>query len=311
MYASFSAIALLLLLIAALGGYYFGYEAGESHAGKQYKKENERLFAKLQQATKIKERRSRKERLEAILKKHQTEIDASHEYEKKEPPKPYKRKPIVSVKRAKLAIIIDDISFAHDVQLVKSLHIPITMSFLPPSKRHPDSAKLAAKEPFYMVHLPLEAMHFSAEEALTLHVNDTQKVISRRIKKLKSLFPKVHYINNHTGSKFTASEIAMNRLIYALRKEGLMFIDSRTTAQTKVPKVMQNFHLPYIARDVFLDHVADVATIKKEIRRAVALAKRNGFAIAIGHPRKDTIEALRQSKELLKKVQLVTIDKLL
>ncbi|WP_414718068.1 divergent polysaccharide deacetylase family protein, partial [Sulfuricurvum sp. UBA5598] len=38
--------------------------------------------------------------------------------------------------------------------------------------------------------------------------------------------------------------------------------------------------------------------------------KRHGSAVAIGHPRPDTIRALRESKELLNEVRLVRIDQI-
>ena len=99
------------------------------------------------------------------------------------------------------------------------------MSFLPPTSNHPDSAKLAAKETYYMVHLPMEAKNFSSPEPSTLDTQDSQQQILERIGEIKQLFPKVKHINNHTGSTFTSDEIAMNRLVFALRKEKIGFID--------------------------------------------------------------------------------------
>jgi len=268
--------------------------------------ERQKLLSELKHATKLKPKKSRKERLNALLKKHKL-VSAAHEYEKK-PPKGPDRKVKKIVSKPKLAIIIDDVSFRRDVNAIKALGIPLTMSFLPPNKNHPNSAKLAAAQPFYMVHIPLEAISFNATESNTLYVKDSQQLIMKRIEKIKKEFPKVKYINNHTGSKFTANEIAMNRLMFSLRKKNMMFIDSRTTAKTMVPRVMRNYGLPYIARDVFLDHVADVSEIKKQIKKAVAIAKRSGNAIAIGHPRPDTLQALRESKHLFKGVELVGIN---
>jgi polysaccharide deacetylase 2 family uncharacterized protein YibQ len=182
------------------------------------------------------------------------------------------------------------------------------MSFLPPSAARPNSAKLASHESFYMVHLPMEAMNFSAEEPHTIRIKDSQSEISNRIRKIKTLFPKVRYINNHTGSKFTSNEIAMNRLIYAFNKNHIYFVDSRTTAKTKAPKVLKNFGLKYVARDVFLDHHSDKKYIKKQIQKAIKVAKKNGHAIAIGHPHKNTIQALYESKSLFKDVELVQVN---
>ncbi len=304
-------------------GYYYGYNEGVATQQQQMQHELKSLHHKIDtlEAT-LKERKSvpvLKQKLQSILKENGSIYKpktAAHEYadtktDVTKPPKAPERKVVHSIERPKLAIIIDDVSFARDVRAIKSLHMPLTMSFLPPSKRHPNSAKLAQKEPFYMVHLPLEAMHFNSEETYTLRVSDTQEQIAARIAKLQQLFPRVAYMNNHTGSKFTADEGAVNRLIFTLRQKKIRFIDSRTTAETKIPKVMQSYGSPYIARDVFLDHESNVSYIKKQIALAVRKAKKHGSAIAIGHPRKETLQALKESAQLLKAVELVRIDQLI
>lgn len=211
---------------------------------------------------------------------------------------------------AKLVIIMDDVSCAHDVKAIRSIGLPLVMSFLPPSSHHPESAMLATSVSGYMVHLPLEAVDFLDEEAVTLRITDSKEMIAAQIAKIKKLYPAVRYINNHTGSKFTADEAAMERLIGVMRDSGLTFVDSRTTGKTKVKAVDEKYGLRYLGRDVFLDHHDGVENIKKQIHEAVDMAKRHGSAIAIGHPRADTIEALKQSKAILGQVQLVGIDKI-
>jgi len=238
---------------------------------------------------------------------------AKHEYENKaKPPEPRVRTvPKIDMsKKGKLAIIFDDVSFSGDVRQIKALGYPLTMSFLPPTNRHPNSAKLAAKEPYYMVHLPMEAMNFHSPEKFTLLTTDSKETIVNRIKQVKQWFPKVKFINNHTGSKFTSDAEAMNKLIFALRLEKIGFIDSRTTAKTVAEKVMKRYQMPYYTRDIFLDHEDDVDAIKKQIKKAIRVANKYGKCIAICHPHKSTLKALRESKELLKGVELVRIDKL-
>ncbi|MEA3373120.1 MAG: divergent polysaccharide deacetylase family protein [Campylobacterota bacterium] len=311
-------VIVLVLLIAATGaGYYFGYSDGKREVTAHHAKERaatKKMILKLQEATRKKAVISTpelKKKLHTVLKhdkKKEAKL-ATHEY-KALPPKGPKRPSKLTTELPKLAIIIDDVSFSRDVKLIKALNIPMTMSFLPPSKNHPDSAKLAAKEPFYMVHLPLEAKNFSASEPSTLYVAASQREILQRIREIKQQFPHVKYINNHTGSTFTSNEIAMNRLIFALRKENIGFIDSRTTAATKVPLVMKNFGMPYVARDVFLDHDPEVKEIKRQIKRAVAIANKHGSAIAIGHPHKKTLQAIAESKDVLSRVKLVRVDEL-
>jgi len=209
-----------------------------------------------------------------------------------------------------LAIIIDDVSIKSHVNAIKGLDLPITMSFLPPSKSRPDSHTLAAKEDFYMVHLPMEAQNFKSEEPFTLKTGDSQEKISQRITELKKLFPRVGYINNHTGSKFTADESAMNKLMFSLKNQNIAFIDSRTTAESKVQKVATKYGMSYVGRDIFLDHQMDKPYIKSQIKKAIEVAKSHGSAIAIGHPHVNTILAINESKALFADVELVLVNKL-
>jgi polysaccharide deacetylase 2 family uncharacterized protein YibQ len=213
-------------------------------------------------------------------------------------------------KKPKLVIIIDDVAYGYQVRALRSLHLPVTLSFFPPSSRHPNTPRYAKQFRHYMIHLPLEAISFRREEEKTLRVSSDYAQIEKRIREIRRRFPRARFINNHTGSKFTADLSAMRRLISVLQRYDFVFVDSRTTAQTKAPKVMREFGYPYIHRDVFIDNELDVAHIKKQIKKAVRLAKRKGYAIAIGHPHKKTIEALRASKGVLKEVRLVYIDEL-
>ncbi|WP_304546182.1 divergent polysaccharide deacetylase family protein [Sulfurimonas microaerophilic] len=307
-------LAIVALMLSSLvAGYYFGFNEGKEQISTLVKKEQQKqkeLLKKLEKTAKI-EKQDVTKRLQEVLKKEsKSYTSASHEIEDTtlvNPPKKVVEKRVVTTHKPELTIIIDDVSTASQVRAIKSLQIPLTMSFLPPSPARPNSAKLAAKESGYMVHLPMEAQHFSKEEPYTLRVHDSQQEIFKRVEDIKQLFPKVEYINNHTGSKFTSNEVAMNRLYFAFQKLGLHFVDSRTTAQTQAPKVSKNYGVKYVARDVFLDHHMEKEYVKEQIKKAVEFAKTHGKAIAIGHPHKNTLQALAESKALLKSVQLVKI----
>ncbi|MDD2789888.1 MAG: divergent polysaccharide deacetylase family protein [Sulfurimonas sp.] len=335
-------LAIIALILSALvGGYYFGYENAKEDFAKQEKLERQKKVAylkKLEDESKKQEEKSVNEKLKDVLKKEETHKEAvvKEETRKLEALKPEVKKESVNYTSAaheiddekldtmatvereikststkpRVAIIIDDVSTRAQVQAIKNLSFPVTMSFLPPSSGHPQSAKLAAKESFYMVHLPMEAQNFNAEEPSTLRISDSQEKISARVAQIKELFPKVHYINNHTGSKFTSDEAAMSKLVSALKSNGINFVDSRTTGSTKAPKVMKQLGLTYVARDVFLDHQMDKAFIKKQIKKVIEIAKKHGSAIAIGHPHTNTLLTLRESKDLFKDVELVYINKM-
>ena len=286
-------ISTFVLLFVGGGGYYMGYNEAKSET-----------VSVVNKSTKVKKKVVEK-KIERL-----SNTTAKHEFESKtKPPKAIVKKEHKQTgKKGKLAIIFDDVAFSGDVRQIKALNLPVTMSFLPPTKRHKDSAKLAAKEPYYMVHLPMEALNFHSPEKGTLLTTDSKEVIVKRIQEIKKLFPKVQYINNHTGSKFTSDADAMNKLIFALRLEGLRFIDSRTTAKTVAKKVMKRYQMPFLTRDVFLDHEDDVDAIKIQIKKAVKCANKYGQCIAICHPHKATLAALKASKEVLKGATLVRID---
>ncbi|HEB9419327.1 TPA: divergent polysaccharide deacetylase family protein [Campylobacter coli] len=214
------------------------------------------------------------------------------------------------IKQARLAIIIDDMANISQVKALQALNLKVNPSFFPSDKNHIDTPKLALKFDFYMVHLPLAAINYAKPELDTLNPNDTQERIFKKIKQIKKDFKDLKFINNHTGSLFTSNEEAMKKLYKAFEKEGLIFVDSKTIASSKASKVAKALRQIYIQRDVFLDNQDDVAYIKKQLMDAVKLANKKGFAIAIGHPRKNTFKALEQSKDLLESVELVYLSEI-
>ncbi|MDD5373415.1 MAG: divergent polysaccharide deacetylase family protein [Sulfurimonas sp.] len=333
-------------LSSIVAGYYFGYDDAKKEAVKKEQIKEEKRFSvlkKLEDSSAKKEESDVNNRLKEVLKKesktitedkeakeekevkakdaNQTKIektkeavkeyeDASHEVEGTVLPAPPKREIVKISTKPKLAIIIDDVSVKSHISAVESLNLPITMSFLPPSELRPNSHVLASKEKFYMVHLPMEAQNFKREEPFTLKVEDSEDKILQRIIEIKKLFPRVKYINNHAGSKFTSDEAAVRRLIHSLNEQNISFIDSRTIGESKVPIVMKSYKKQYVGRDVFLDHQVDKNYIKSQIKKAIEVAKMHGSAIAIGHPHANTILAIDESKHLFKDVELVLVDKL-
>ncbi len=220
-------------------------------------------------------------------------------------------KPAVLPKKPKLAIIIDDVSSYAQVKSLKSTGIPLSLSIFPPTSTFPSTPKIARGLDFYMIHLPLEALNFASPQEKTLTVESTPVQVEGRVKEIRRLFPNAMLVNNHTGSKFTADTRSMKVLLYLLKKHGFTFVDSKTTAKTKAKLAGEAVGMPVVARDIFLDNVADVAYIHKQLKKAVALAKKRGRAIAIGHPRSTTIEALKKAASILRDVEVVYVKEMI
>ena len=211
----------------------------------------------------------------------------------------------------KLAIIMDDISTNAQASELKKLSIKVTPSIFPPEKQHPKTAELAKEFSVYMVHLPLQALNYTNEKANTLHTGDSKEKISQHIKDIKKDFKDVKYINNHTGSGFTSDFKSTLALLDELKNSEIYFIDSLTTNKSTVLDASKKLGLKYAYRDVFLDNEQNVSKILKMINNAVAVAKKDGVAIAICHPYKSTFEALKiAQKDAFKGVEVVYVDKI-
>ena len=221
--------------------------------------------------------------------------------------------PNSSVKgRAKLVIIIDDVATFEHAKMVKSLGLKITPSIFPATKTHPDTPSIARSFEFYMIHLPMQAKHFDSPEIGTLTINESFESMHEKIKKIRKDFPRAVYTNNHTGSRFTSDFNAMDRAYMALIDQGFIFVDSKTIAQTAVAKAAKKHNQPYISRDIFLDDNPSAAAVRRELVAAVNLAKKRGYAIAIGHPKKNTIAVIKESKNnILKDVEVVYLKDIL
>jgi polysaccharide deacetylase 2 family uncharacterized protein YibQ len=236
--------------------------------------------------------------------------------EEEEKPKVVKKEPKVrledSTGKPKLVIIIDDVSNARQLRNIQALHMKITPSIFPPSERSMRSHTLARGLQHYMIHLPMESgsEQFN-KQYKTLKITFSKAQIIARAKELRRLFPSARYVNNHTGSVFTDNYNKMLTLYVALKDEGFKFVDSRTIASTKVPKIAKKLGDDYVARDTFIDNVHNIKSIHKQLRIAVAIAKKKGHAIAIGHPHPLTMKALLSAGSILNDVELVYMDDLM
>ena len=221
--------------------------------------------------------------------------------------------PNSSVKgRAKLVLIIDDVATFEHASMVKSIGLKITPSIFPATKTHPDTPNIARTFEFYMIHLPMQAKHFDSPEIGTLTVNESFESMHEKIKKIRRDFPRAKYTNNHTGSRFTSDYDAMDKAYRALIEQGFIFVDSKTIAQTAVARAAKKYNQPYISRDIFLDDDPSAAAVRRELVAAVNLAKKRGYAIAIGHPKKNTIAVIKASKNnILKDVEVVYLKDIL
>jgi polysaccharide deacetylase 2 family uncharacterized protein YibQ len=198
---------------------------------------------------------------------------------------------------AVIAIIIDDVG--NDLRAGEealTLPGPVTLAFLPHTPHAKGLARRAhgaGKE--VMLHLPMQshAGNRLGPGALTLHM--TEENFRQSLKESLDSVPHVAGLNNHMGSLLTRHPGAMGWLMSGMRDYGeLFFIDSRTTLETVAEQVAQEHQVPAARRDVFLDNDRNPAAIGRQFRQLVRLARRQGYAVGIGHPYKETMEVLER-----------------
>ena len=213
--------------------------------------------------------------------------------------------------KPKIAIVIDDVSSQAQKDAILAMGYKITMAFFPPTSGHPDSARIAQNLPFYMIHFPMQASpKFKSPETHTLNITDSYETIENRVKQLRAWYPNAVYTNNHTGSVFTENEEAMDKLFRALKKYNFIFVDSRTSGKSVAKKYAQKYNMPYIVRNIFIDNEENYQYIQNQLKQAIEIAKKQGYAIAIGHPHSVTLKVLKDSKHLLKDVEPIFVNQL-
>jgi len=224
----------------------------------------------------------------------------------KKPPKPppdKKQLPMV-------AIIFDDLGYdTKFAQKLSELHAAVTFSILPHSPFQDRIARLAKDKGLdIMLHLPMEPIEYpnvNPGPGTLLTTMTPDQLIQQLEENLKAV-PYIKGVNNHMGSRMTAESSQMYQIFSILKQKGLYFIDSRTTAQTLCKPSARLFQIPFAQRDVFLDHVEEADFVRKQIKELIRVARRNGYAVGIGHPHSITYKVLREMlPDLQKEVQLV------
>lgn len=233
-------------------------------------------------------------------------------FPQKEPPqKPITKLPQLPGDHPPLvAIIIDDIGYDLQAanQLLK-LDAPLTFSVLPYG---PHSKEIAAKARSsgheIMLHLPMEPKEFPAVNpgpGALLNQMSADDFIGQ-LKSDIDQIPGLKGVNNHMGSAISTSPDRMRQIFSIIKKRGLYYIDSRTTAETVARPSAQLLQIPFTERDIFIDHIETRTFIRKQIHELIKRARRQGYAVGIAHPHELTYRMLAElMPELKESVELV------
>ena len=194
-----------------------------------------------------------------------------------------------------IALVIDDMGVARawSRQAIE-LPGPLTLAFMPYA---PDLAgqTRAAREAGHelLVHLPMEPDDDAEDpgpNALTTGLGEAE--LRRRLEWGLDRFEGYVGVNNHMGSRFTRDEAAMRVVLAEVASRGLLFLDSRTVAESVAWRLAMDAGIPAARRDVFIDNEPDGETIAAQLAALEARAREQGYAVGIGHPRPETLRVL-------------------
>ncbi len=197
----------------------------------------------------------------------------------------------------RLCIVIDDLGYAPPelVRRLCSLPVPFSVAVLPYQEFTKESAHTAhdlGKE--VLLHLPMEGLATKDPGPDALLANLDEAELRRRAKKALGEIPHAIGTNNHMGSKLTADRQRITWVLQEVKARKFFFVDSRTSKETVAEDEARKLHIPTTRRNVFLDDDKSFAEIEKQWERALALARKDGEALAIGHIYPETVEALER-----------------
>lgn len=212
---------------------------------------------------------------------------------------PWQKNAVVYAKpdwaKGQVVIIIDDLGLDRKRSArIVDLPGPLTLAYLPYAKRlHAQTRNARSMGHELLIHTPMEPMSDTADpgpNALLEGLGADE--IRKRLTGVLDSFDGYVGINNHMGSRLTSNPEIMGVVMDMLRERGMAFVDSKTIQSSVAGQVARDKGLAYAERDVFLDHEGTPEFVAGALVRLEKLALRDGVAIAIGHPKDVTLDAL-------------------
>ena len=195
-----------------------------------------------------------------------------------------------------IAIVMDDMGVDRkkSERVVRNLNASITLSFLPYSTNVQEQVDVAMERGYEVIlHLPMEPDRETVNPGPNhLAVGMTKEQIQKNLLMNLDGFSGYVGVNNHMGSKFSRNRPGVETVMEEIKKRGVFFLDSRTTLHTILRKVAQEHGISATYRDVFLDHVETPEFVVAALCKVEDIARLNGSAVAIGHPKDITLDAL-------------------
>ena len=197
--------------------------------------------------------------------------------------------------RPMIAIVFDDLGIDRSrTQRVIELPSPLTLSFLPYANNLGVQLKAARKAGHEIwMHVPMEPSTPTIDPGpQVLLTGSSPREINESLAWNLDRFDGYVGINNHMGSRFTAHLAEMHVVMEELRRRGLAFLDSVTSEQSQAGLAATTTEVDFATRNIFIDHKDNLNIIRLQLEKTKSLARKKGHAIAIAHPRDNTLKVI-------------------
>ncbi|HHF4459671.1 TPA: divergent polysaccharide deacetylase family protein [Haemophilus influenzae] len=217
-----------------------------------------------------------------------------------------------SFAQSKLAIVIDDVGY-HSKEDAAIFAMPreISVAIIPAApyaRARNQEAKSQGRD--ILIHMPMQPVSAVKIEDGGLHLGMSAAQVNDRVNTAKNIVRDAIGMNNHMGSAATADPQLMTYLMTALQEKHLFFLDSRTIGKSVAGKIAKEQGVR-LDRHIFLDDSNEFADVQRQFKAAIHYARKHGSAIAIGHPRANTIAVLQAGlNNLPEDIQLVGMGNL-
>ena len=194
-------------------------------------------------------------------------------------------RPIPAGDGARVVVLIDDAgNNLHELRPFLAFPGKLTFAVLPQLPHSQRTAELALAHGHEVIlHLPMAAASGLYPGPGTISTQLSATEIRRLLERNFATTPGAAGANNHMGSAVTADARTMDIVMAYLAEQGKFFVDSRTTASSVASDVAARHGVPFMQRDVFLDHDRDPAAIRAALRYGLEIAREQGYAVLIGH----------------------------
>ncbi len=241
-------------------------------------------------------------------------INESQPEEKSDENTAAKEEPAAPAKKL-IAIVIDDMGINKKrTAEINAIKAPITASFLTYGTQLAEQVQTSKDSGHEIIlHIPMEPYSAANTAPDQLLVKMSNEQIADRFEKMLQKIDGLKGGNNHMGSRFTENREKLAVVMKILKEKNMFFLDSKTSVKAIGCEVAAKYDVDCANRDVFLDNENNFEYITGQLKRTERIAQNKGYAIAIGHPKSETVKALQNwLKNLDKdKFETVTISELL